>query len=190
MTAKTMAFEPAARSAPLQGIEGALAGKAGDAGAVGEVSQFSRSRISPFEHPCEHTDGISVPWGWRASTGRGGTGSGNSGGEPHPEIPASAVKVSALDAQARHLFHGSCMGFLHPAAQGRLFSLGFFDGGHALALGARIAPVPPGPSAQAGHAQHHQQAAQQIMAGHASLRLKSALSIGSGSYWRSPTGTR
>lgn len=175
---------------PPQRVEGALAGNAGGAGSVGEVSQLCRSCVSPFEHPCEHTDGISVPCGWRASSGRGGTGSSNGAGEPHPQTVASTIKISPVNAQARQLFQGSCMAFLHAAAQGRLFTLGFFDCGHALALGAGIAPVPTGPPAQAGGAKHHQQAAQQRLAVQASLRLKSALSIGSGSYWRSPTGTR
>ncbi len=46
------------------------------------------------------------------------------------------------------------MALLHATAQGRLFSLGLFHRGHALALGAGIAPVPSSPC-PAKECDHH-----------------------------------
>lgn len=82
------------------------------------------------------------------------------------------------------------MAFLHAAAQGRFLALGFFDGGHALALGARVAPVPPGPAAERCRGRQGRHEACGRGGAHASPVLAAASNTGSGTYMRSPGGSR
>lgn len=138
-------------------------------------------------HPCEHTNGIS---GARASGGSGGNRTFELGAVPLAQPSTLSITSSAQQALAGRLGARLAANIFVAFMESFLGFARILDRCSSLPAGTRVAVVEAGPEAAGGRGSQRQHAAGQCAQAHASLRLPSASTSGSGVYIRSPTGTR